>query len=224
MTGEVVDQKFITNRLLLVAGGILLVVAGMLALLHHSIDSNIRSAQRNFVTSGETPVVLVGDSLIFRAGVSGFPWRLDPSTGGYHTSPDYSISWIIVKANASSETGEGDPATDALRINVAGGGWEIDEFTDGSTTVPVTTVTPYGATAIAVNLQNPATGALCPVLNGSDIVGLKYSSQQNCPGAGVKFTRVDVKVSYNGKQVTLGSLYCLDASGNTGRCRIVFRK
>jgi hypothetical protein len=237
------DKKFITSRLVLVWGGISIaaLVAGLVGAsllgrnLANSFADRINTLYRRTVAPGlDTPVVLVGGSLTFRARDTGLLWVQDSNnpSAAFHVSPQYAVVSIVVK-KGDNPGGDGpDPddstaSSDKIRVTIPdGASWEVDEFIPGASGQPdqqVASIKPDPVTSYQIDLTAVTGQYLCPSGNMKSIA---YSPTSSCPAPadGVTFSSISVKVTIGGQIQTWGTIKCLDATGDAlGKCRIVFR-
>jgi hypothetical protein len=191
--------------------------------------------------SGDTPVILVGGSMTFKAGAYQTPQSWSTVTAGqeYSVAPSYQISTIVVKATApadgdGSNPGDANPTTDKLRLDVStASSWEIDEFTSAYGSNPVTKIFPKQNGAITeIHLALLDTnGTLCPV-NSANMKRISYSPTKQCPAQGslpdATFSQVSVTlngdVTAAGTPQPSGTLNCVDSAGDPlGKCRIALK-
>jgi hypothetical protein len=186
------------------------------------------------LVSGDTPVVLVGGSLIFKAPNKGYDWQELTAGQDYFVTPSYAISTIVIKSKAADDPGDGQvdddssPASDQLRANVSNAtSWQIDEFTTDSDATPVVSVTFDGSQMHVI--QKSQSGILCPISKKR----LFYSPTQPCPASPPTpttpptppiFSKVSLTITAFGQKQTWGTINCIDVNNVQGKCRIVFRK
>ena len=211
------DRKFITAKIFRIAiltGLVTAAIAGYVAF-------RAAVAARG---GGDSPVVLVGGSLIFRAGDTSYTWQQDSATE-YHVSPTYPVTAIAVKAKSSgdtdSPTSDGDAQSDRLRVDISSGStWEVDEFVSDSAQ-PVTTLTPQG-NAIYLDLKDTG-GFLCKVTNSDGTIKkIQYGRKQDCSD-NLKFSSIGLTVTISSQPQMSGTINCLDQTNSVGTCRIIFR-
>jgi hypothetical protein len=213
------DRKLITKRIFGIAAATGIVTAAIGGYV--AFRAAVAAANRS---GGDTPVVLVGDSMIFRAGTS--PWQTDSPTE-YHVSPSYPVAAIAIKAKSNDDpdtppSSDGDIQSDRLRFDISSGStWEIDEFVQGSTQ-PVAALTPQG-NAIYLDLKDTS-GFLCPVNNaaGTAIKEVRYGHVSDCSDH-IQFSSISLTISVSGQPQAQGTLNCIDQNNQPGICRIVFR-
>ncbi len=196
----------------------------------------------------DTPVVLVGGSMTFKAGAYQNPqaWSTDTANKEYHVSPAYQVSTIVLKAillpdNDTTGSGDANPTTDKIRIDVSTAStWEIDEFTLASPSKAVVKIFPKqnGSITEIHLLLLDGNGMLCPV-NAANMIRIRYSPTPSCPAPAPSpsgtpptapvFSQVSVilnnEVGPDGTtpQPT-ATLNCIDSAGDpVGKCRISFR-
>jgi hypothetical protein len=165
----------------------------------------------------DTPVVLVGDSMKFKAGVSGKPWAEVTQHVSYNITASQP-TLIVVKENSGSDS-------DVLKVDIPSTGWEVDEFVANNST-PVASITPYptaSPTGLAAILKNVQVGALCPTTSQPPYTEIDYYSD-HCGGTAAQFSQISVLVTLGGTRQTVGTLNCLDASGSKYTCKILFRE
>src|ERR1035441_1045173 len=139
------DRKFTTANVVsaFLLGGV--IIAGLVKVISLVL-----------LKSGDTPVILVGDSMKFKAGVSNELWaEVTPHVSYKITAPQPTL--IVVKDNTGSDL-------DVLRVGVPSSGWEVDEFAViGNSTTAVASITPTASpSGLAANLINEQVGALGP--------------------------------------------------------------
>jgi hypothetical protein len=163
----------------------------------------------------DTPVVLVGASLTFKAPT--IAWQ--SSGANFQTTPTYPITTIVVKALSAPDAGDGPvggdlTAPDKLVVDVTGASsWEVDAFTNASSSDPGAILS-FSGTAVTLSPKN---GYLCP---NASYKRIKFGTLQSCTDANsVLFTKIRVVV--NSQEV--GFLDCVDGNGQPGICRIVLR-
>lgn len=238
---ESVDKSFITKRVVTIAtvatfGGVSLLFGGIHYLLRNAAAAALAAS------SGDTPVVLVGGSMVFKSNFNrtAQDWAPVGSDGKeYKVTAAYQITAIAIKASAPKNDGDGATpgdaltSTDKLSIDVTNAvPWQIDEFTAASPTTSVTSVFSVqnaGNTEIHIRLNDPK-GAFCPV-NGK-YRRIAYSPTSSCPASGlpdpVSFSQISITVNGDtnpdGTPKPSGTLNCLDSSGDgQGYCRIALR-
>jgi hypothetical protein len=179
-----------------------------------------------FGGKGDSPVVLVGGSLIFRAHLN--PWQPVSATE-YYVSPGSSVKTIVVKAKPAqdSETGgntgdDNDATTDEIRVDVSQATtWQIDEYA-GSAVVTTLSLNADGT----IHLVQTGSVYLCPT-DGKPKNKIEFTQDAGCKNP-VTFTQVGISATYPAQQgqpktITLGNLACVDENLNQGNCRIVLR-
>jgi hypothetical protein len=246
MTLATDDKRFITQKIALVGLGVSLLSSSIVGVfVVRSLVTAIKELfAHSFADSGDTPVVLVGGSMTFKAGAykAGQSWMQDDT--GYHVSPSYQISTIVLKTSAppdnndSTNSGDANPGTDKLRVDVsASNSWEIDEFSvAGGNTNPVVKIFPQQNGPVTeihlVLLDN--TGKLCPVTRKN--VRLRYIPNiQTCPNPPlpddpptgsppVPPVLSQISIKLNGEANPSGTLSCFDSGGDpAGKCRIALK-
>lgn len=213
---DVADKSFFTNRLVVTAA-VSTLVGG--SLLFAGIAHVISRANAAF---GDTPVILVGGSLTFKAGANGIPWKSTSATQ-YYVTPAAPIATIAIKADYT-KADENDPTTDKMSVGVSSGGsWEVDEFAiddrdQTSAPIKVASITPQGANITLTLLD--AGGFLCSDGNNS----LNYDRKPLCPDyKHFKFSQANLTASAaDGSQMS-GTLICIDANAKAGKCKVAFR-
>jgi hypothetical protein len=185
------------------------------------------SAEANMAAGNlNTPIVLVGDSLIFKSDAQSNnpPWTPTPGTNGsdYYLDPGYSISTIAVKQKAPPDgkddpnTDDADPTTDKISVGIPSGSsstWQIDAYTTASG--KVASITPGPGTQIHLVVT---TGNLCPNATSTTSKKIKYGLASGCTD-NPAFSQVNILID----SVQVGSLNCDDASGTQNKCRIVLK-
>jgi hypothetical protein len=224
MTMTTEERSFVTTAIFSVAVGLSFLGTG----LGVGIAYLEKKATAQFANSGDTPVVLVGGTLTFKAGDKTYPWVPDTQYTTFHVSPTYAVATIVIKARAGSDPNDNpvgddsDSTTDLFRIDVFNStSWEIDEFISDGT--KVATITPQGN---SIYLTRNGPGYLCPDPNGN-LKKISYSQTPSCPGTPVSFSKISFTVTdtINGalQTVASGTLNCIDSTGSPGTCRIAFR-
>jgi hypothetical protein len=209
------DKKTVTQKLFFV--GISAFVLGALAIA--GVKFFLALAD-----SGDTPVILLGGSLTFKAGDKNTAWDKDSATQ-YHVSPSYAVGAIVVKAKPAPDSGDssvGDdinPKTDRLFVNLANAtSWEIDEYTTVSDVDPVAAIS---ATSSSNNINlalKDQKGFFCA---NKSMKRISYGLTQDCSdSSAIKFAKIRVTVNDH----EIGMLNCIDQDNKLGVCRIVFRK
>jgi hypothetical protein len=240
MTAE--ERSFVTTAIVSVAIGLTVLGVGFEVLERTTAEHKLV----RIANPGDTPVVLIGGSMVFKAAAYQTPqaWSTDTPNKEYHVSPAYQISTIVLKAIAGADndnlgSGDANATTDKLRLDVSTANtWEIDEFSVAGGGKPVVKLVPKQngtTTEIHLVLLDPG-GMLCPV-NSNNMIRISYSPTQNCPApaAGSQTSPVfsQVSVILNGEVTSSGApqpsatLNCIDSTDSTGdpagKCRIVFR-
>lgn len=245
------ERSFLTQRVILV-GLSILAVAGLLfgAFFAGGSRTGIRllfsRAAANSAGGLDTPVVLVGGSLSFKAGSQKGTLQWTPVPGcstpctEYFLDPGYPVSTIALKNSSDDDPNDpndppaapdNNPAKDKIRVDISNAStWEIDEYTSvNSVDTQVALIKPSaaGTTEIHVKFLAGAPGGLCLTRSKR----IMYSPTGACPASGpvtdaVTFSKVTLQID-NGSNVTTssGSLSCVDDSSKPtlGHCRIVFR-
>lgn len=226
MTEKPENKSIVTRKVTFLALGIL--ILGTIALLGFAA-----------ATPGDTPVVLIGGSVTFKAGArySALTWQQVGNTAEYFVSPNYEVSAIALK-NYSDDDGsdnptprDANPAKDKIHVDISNvNTWEMDVYARNNasgTEAQVASLTPVqNSSNTEIHLKLVGTGYLCP--NGTNI-RIKYSqTSPTCsdPPTAYTLTRIDLLID-NGSGVTTpsGTLRCVDdsATPTVGHCRIVFR-
>jgi hypothetical protein len=224
MTFTAEDRSFITRALVLTGLGIIVVLGGLML-----VRTGRPPAERPLV-SGDTPVVLVGGTLAFKAD-SSYPWTL--VSGTYQATPNYAIKAIVVKQDLT----DGDSGADKLKVDISNAAsWEVDEYISGAVGAPDVEVASITGVASTPSTPSPiylklstGGGYLCP---GTTPITLIAYSIAPCPPPpappppppvpdGITFSKVSITV--NGQPQPTATLACYDTSDPKGKCRIVFR-
>jgi hypothetical protein len=246
MALDAADKSFLTRRLILTWIGVSLLSLLVTSIVAYELSDSIKTLGKTLgkaifgVTaahSGDTPVVLVGGSLLFRARDAGLLWVEDTPQKAYHLNPQYDVASIVVKKKPNKggddpDTDDSTASSDKLRVDVSNAAsWEVDEFIPGAAGKPdvrVASITPDSKTSYQIDLT-ATQGYLCPVPAEPNTKHLTYSANP-CPAPGqepsdaVTFSSIQVIVTVGGQTQTWGTLNCVDAnSDKTGQCRIVFR-
>ena len=182
--------------------------------------------------SGDTPVVLIGDSMIFKATDKDrtYQWRAVTANKEYTAVPTYSIETIALKQKTGSDnddpvSDDGDTTSDLFGVGVsAASSWKIDEYANDSDINPVVTISlAQGGLTMDLKVNDsPTPGYLCPVKG--HLWRLQYGQQPNCSDAGsFKFYKAILTVTTNGQAESPQILPCTNRNGSKGKCRIVLR-
>jgi hypothetical protein len=217
------EIKLFTRRIVLVGAGVLVLGEVVNFFLLRSQTNEIDSQTNEIkslirTTRGDTPVVLVGDSVILgeHSSSAGDNWQSVTPTTKYD-APAGTVVMIVVKNNPGD--GDGDTGTDRLRIPIPtapGTTWEIDLYTNEVNGIAVTikpNSTNIEATAVS--------GALC---FDSGNKNLNYSHTV-CSGGGTSspgpdtFNNVVVKIN----NISIGTLNCVNYAGAPNLCKIVLK-
>jgi hypothetical protein len=228
------EKEIVTRAIFAITIGLAIIGAGGVAAVRLV---PVKVAQITpYINNGDTPVVLVGGSMIFKSNFNRTAQDWAPvGTDGkeYQVSAAYQITAIAIKSGAPNNDSDGPSPSDGLASNdklfidvTNAVPWQIDEFTVASPSTAVTSVfsKQNGAnTEIHVRLNDP-NGLLCPV--GGKYRRLAYSPTKSCPATGlpgsVNFSQISVTV--NGDAQPSGTLSCIDSNGDgPGRCRIALR-
>ena len=218
------DKNFIAKKLVLVSSitalvSIVLLIAG----INYLLPAKIKAALIKAAPSGDTPVVLVGDSMIFKPGVRNITWvPTGNDNKAFSITSNYAIMSIAVKSKAGSDPDDNpvgddrDPSTDLVRLDVsAASTWTVDEYTS---TEKAATLSPDPGSLDQINLTLQGSGKLLP--KGKKLL---YCSDANC-SAKPAFDHVVVTVTgANGQIQSTASLDCVDKNTTKGTCRIAFR-
>jgi hypothetical protein len=243
MTLSLEDLKLVTKRFALVGGGFFVLGGVGLFVGFKFLESKIATTGHG----GDTPVVLVGGSMTFKADAYQTPqaWLTYTANKEYYVSPNYQISTIVLKAvvgpdNDTTGSGDANSSTDKIRVDVSNADtWEIDEYTVASGNTPVVKIAPKqngSITEIHLYLLD-AGGMLCPVNQNN--VRIRYSPTTSCPApppsAGTTppvapiFSQVSIRLNNDlaSDGVTpqpTATLNCIDSTGDpTGKCKIVLK-
>lgn len=217
------ERKLVTSSLFAVGLGVA-VLGGGVVLLY--------AGAKGGPNSGDTPVVLVGASITFKAE-SG--WTQDSTTQDYFASPDNAVSAIAIKSKPAADTGDdpdptdNQPSSDLFRVNVMNGtSWEIDEY---ATNPNISAGTPFEVASITsaaagnnINLHKvDETGYFCQDKKGNRI---SFGRKPDCSDAEqFTFSNVSFKVTATATNLTeaSGTLNCVDLNNHPGQCKIAFR-
>ena len=199
-----------------------LMLAGTLTLgyLVAALTGSPIAADRGPFRPGDTPVVLVGGSLRFKAGraAAGNAWQQVTQYKDYHYPANYKVKFIVVKISPDphGDGPDGDDtnaATDKLRVDISNASsWQVDAYIATSTD-------PVASLKLAADgmIHLTGNGNLCPF--GTPIKRIFYST--DCSSEAVKFSQINITVNNN----PAGTLSCLDGMGDPlGQCKIVLRK
>jgi hypothetical protein len=176
--------------------------------------------------SGDTPVVLIGGSLIVKHGSKdkNQKWNSENSSE-YHTTLPHPIASIALKKYAHPDNDDDyraddeDPNTDLQRIDVpAAASWKVDIYAQNSDKHSAISIASAKSLDVLLALENQA-GSLSEHskrrIAYSIDPGRTESGQRNA-------TLAKAVVSFDGN--VAGTLNSIDLKSNTpGICRIVFR-
>lgn len=170
---------------------------------------------------GDTPVVLVGGSVHFKAGSqpTADDWQEKTKNQDYFYTVNLPVNVIVLKNSSAADGNSPDPddsnpTTDNNRISISDpNSWRVDLFTLASPSVPVAHLEPQ-ADGIHIILDD-AKGQLCPTPNQIAYQPTADCSQDKKP----KFSQINLIVA--SKQVA--NLTCMDAKGHKNKCRFVLR-
>jgi len=238
------DKGSITKRLVLVAAASLVVGGLMLALLGHAILGMLGGAHGKLGVpgkgKGDTPVILIGDDLTFKAPVSGIPWSQQTQQTQYlvyTAAVGQPITAIALKDKATpdkTDTPVPDDqlaATDLARFDVPNGAtWVIYEYAvpkgslSGTPSTPVASLAPGSSNSIVVTALGG--GYVCP---NKSSVRLDYSFNTTCsasgqPGQPATFDHLTISITETDGTTFTGNVNCLDGNDTSGVCRVVFRE
>lgn len=176
--------------------------------------------------SGDTPVVLIGGSVVVKHGSKDKSQRWNPKhSGEYHTALTHPIASIVLKKYAHPDNDDDhraddlDPDTDLQRIDVpSAASWKVDIYAKNSDKRSAISIASGTRSDVRLTLENQA-GSLCEHskrrIAYSIDPGRTESGQRNA-------TFAKAIVSFDGN--VAGTLNAIDLKSNTpGICRIVFR-
>jgi len=226
------DKKFVVKTHLLISSLIALVAVGLLFVARplSNVIINFLGGGGSKNVAGDTPVVIIGGSLDFKATLS-TPWT--PTTPGSVTQYSFTpasgdgIETITVKRNYKNNgSDDGDPTTDLMGLGVTDAStWNVIEsttFDTGTATTAATSIAfSQSPNQVVLTLLNTATGFLC--LDSSTNT-ISYGQVSGCSDAKkIHLSVVNLTASdSNGSQAT-GTFNCIDTNGDQGKCRVVFR-
>jgi hypothetical protein len=213
------DGRKTTMRNLVLAGGLAL---GYLAIV--VIGNRIVAAQNR--RPGDTPVVLIGGSLRFKAGstIANDAWQQKVLNQDYWY-PAYRLAVIALKQKTASigddpDVDDVDTTTDTTRIPISNSNWRADLFTVASGNKPVAHLAGTRANLQIHIILDDTKGNLCPV--GKPIIKkVTYVPSRDCNDDSLKFSKINVTV--NGVATTPASLNCPATPTGDHHCKIVFR-
>ena len=176
--------------------------------------------------SGDTPVVLIGGSVVVKHGSKDKTQGWSPKNRGeYHTAVKHPIASIALKKHAHPDHDDDhraddlDADTDLERIDIPhAASWKVDIYERKSEKNPAISIASATDLGILLSLAD-ADGSL----HEHSARRIGYSIHPSRTEAGLKdATIVKAVVSVDGKVV--GTLNPIDLNSNTpGICRIVFR-
>jgi hypothetical protein len=179
---------------------------------------------------GDTPVVLAGDTLRFKAGSTdpGDNWTQVTPNQDYFYLATYKVRAVVLKKTVDAGTDGPDnddinSHTDKTKTKIPkNASWRVDLFT-GDTAVAHLEPQPNGIHII----RDVRSGALCPFEN--PIVRVLYSATGSCPtdpkDPAYVVTFSQIKITINGQPPPNPQPVPCQANGATvGHCKIVLRK
>ncbi len=176
--------------------------------------------------SGDTPVILIGGSVVVKHGSSDTSQRWHPGNKSeYHTASTHPIASIALKKHALPDHDDEHRAddldldTDLERIDIpSAASWKVDIYDQNSDKVSAISIASATGLDILLTLENQA-GSLCEHSKRR----IAYSIDLSRTEAGLKnATITKAVVTVDGK--VAGTLHPIDLKSNTpGVCRIVFR-
>jgi hypothetical protein len=176
--------------------------------------------------SGDTPVVLIGGSVVVKHGSKDTNQRWTPKHNGeYHTTLAHPIASIALKKYALPDHDDHhraddlDSDTDLERIDIpAGASWKVDIYEQNSDKHSAISIASAANLGILLTLENEG-GSFCEHSERR----IAYSIDPSRTEAGLKNAKIaKAVVSVDGKVV--GTIHPIDLKSNTpGICRIVFR-
>jgi hypothetical protein len=176
--------------------------------------------------SGDTPVVLIGGSVIVKHGSKdkNQKWN-SKNRSEYHTSLTHPIASIALKKYAHPDHDDDhraddlDPDTDLERIDIpSAASWKVDIYEQNSDKHSAISIASAKSLDVQLTLENQ-TGSLCEHSDRR----IAYSTDRGRTESGQRnATLAKAVVSFDGK--VAGALNSIDLNSNTpGICRIVFR-
>jgi hypothetical protein len=175
---------------------------------------------------GDTPVVLIGGSLIVKHGSKDRTQKWNSKNSSeYHTTLTHPIASIALKKHAHPDNDDDyraddeDPDTDLQRIDVpSAASWKVDVYAQNTDKRPAISIASARSLDVRLTLENQA-GSLWEHskrrIAYSIDPGRTESGQRNA-------TLAKAVVSFDGN--VAGTLNSIDLKSNTpGICRIVFR-
>jgi hypothetical protein len=175
--------------------------------------------------SGDTPVILIGGSVVVKHGSKDATQRWSPRNHGeYHTSLKHPIASIALKKNAHPDhdddhrADDTDPATDMERIDIPlAASWKVDIYEKNSDTHSAISIASATGPSIVLTLEDQDGR-----LHEHSKRRIAYSFDPGRAESGLKdATITKAVVSVDGK--VAGTLSPIDLSNTPGICRIVFR-
>jgi hypothetical protein len=176
--------------------------------------------------SGDTPVVLIGGSLIVKHGSKdkNQKWN-SKNSREYHTTLTHPIASIALKKFAHPDHDDDhraddlDPDTDLERIDIPGvASWKVDIYEQNSDKHSAISIASDGRSEVRLTLENQA-GSLCE--HSKRRIAYCVDPSRTEPGQrGATLAKAVVRFDGN----LAGTLNSIDLKSNTpGICRIVFR-
>jgi hypothetical protein len=176
--------------------------------------------------SGDTPVVVIGGSVVVKHGSRDTAQRWHPrNSGEYHTAVTHPIASIALKKHALPDHDDDhraddlDPDTDLERIDIPGAAsWKVDIYEQNSDKHPAISIASAESLGILLTLEDQA-GSFCEHSKRR----IAYSIDPGRTESGLKNAKIaKAIVSVDGK--VAGTLHPIDLKSNSpGICRIVFR-
>ncbi len=175
--------------------------------------------------SGDTPVVLIGGSVVVKHGSKDKAQTWNPRSGKeYHTASAHPIASIALKKHALPDHDDDhraddlDHGTDLERIDIPGAAsWKVDIYEQNSDKHPAISIASAESLGILLTLEDQA-GSFCEHTKRR----IAYSTDSGSTESGLKNAKIaKAVVSVDGK--VAGTLHPIDLKSNSpGICRIVF--
>jgi hypothetical protein len=175
--------------------------------------------------SGDTPVILIGGSVVVKHGSKDTNQRWVPKhSGEYHTTVAHPIASIVLKKYAHPDLDDEhrvddmDPETDLEQIDIpSAASWKVDIYEQNSDNSAIS-IASAANLGILLTLENPAGS-----FSKHSERRIAYSIDLGRTESGLKNAKIaKAVVTVDGK--VAGTLHPVDLKSNTpGICRIVFR-
>ena len=176
--------------------------------------------------SGDTPVILIGGSVVVKHGSKDTSQRWVPKhSGGYHTTLAHPIASIVLKKYAHPDhddehrVDDMDPETDLERIDIpSAASWKVDIYEQNSDDHSAISIASDTNLGVLLTLEDQGGS-----FSEHSKRRIAYTIDSGNSESGLKDAKIaKAVVTVDGK--VAGTLHPVDLKSNTpGICRIVFR-